>query len=106
MQARVAIRPYGVTLVLTDNRKAFQRLSGASDDGSCGMCVGTGDGYVIGVFDGELSTLVHELTHLILMVAEHNGIDPFSSRGEPLAYLMDDLFTEATRALWRAGKSK
>lgn len=48
--------------------------------------------YVVGWFDGELPTLVHECGHLAVFVLGHAGIDPKDSAGEPLCYVLDYVF--------------
>lgn len=52
----------------------------------------------VGYFDGELGTLVHELTHAAVFVLQRHGIDPQNDNAEVLARIMDHLFTEATAA--------
>lgn len=91
MLARLPLDPYASTLTLVDSRRTFKRLTGHDATDSVGM-VGTVDGgWVLGWFDGEPLTLVHEATHVALFVLEHVGIDPFASQGEPMAYLVEDI---------------
>lgn len=47
---------------------------------------------MIGVFDGDPQTLVHECIHVGLNVFERCNIDPSAESGEPFAYLVDCLF--------------
>lgn len=47
---------------------------------------------VIGVFNGSLSTIVHEVTHLSLFLLKERGMDPNDSCGENLAYIQTYLF--------------
>lgn len=49
------------------------------------------DMYMVGWFDGKPSTLVHEAGHVALYIAEHVGIKPAASGGEPFCYLLDNL---------------
>lgn len=94
----VTANPYGIRVVFTDSRKEYDRLTDnatGSTEGSSGSC-GTSKitGYVIGVFDKELSTLVHECTHCSMWMLMNAGINVTDSDGEVMAYLNDWLFTE------------
>lgn len=55
------------------------------------MVASVDGGWVLGWFDRDPYTLVHEATHVALLVAEHVGIAPFDSAGEPVAYLVEDV---------------
>lgn len=48
--------------------------------------------YFVGVFDGKLNTLVHEVSHAALMIVERSGFSPLDGNGEPYCYLVDYLF--------------
>jgi len=98
-KATVPLAPYGATLTLTDSRETFQKLSGASCEGCDGMAASVCGGYVIGWFDGELNTLVHECTHVSLFLMEHVGMDVHAAGGEPMAYLMGWMVEEALQRL-------
>lgn len=91
MLARLPLDPYACTLTLCDSRRTFKRLTGVDPSGAVGMCCTADGGWVLGWFDGEPLTLVHEATHVALFVLEHVGIDPFTSQGEPMAYLVEDI---------------
>lgn len=95
MRRTYTVQPYGLRVVFTDTVKEFHALrhhkdfsardlSGAFDAGKAADCV-------IGIFDGRLFTLVHEVVHAALHILQTCGIDPTSSNGEPLAYLVDHL---------------
>lgn len=47
--------------------------------------------YVVGVFNGRKSTLVHELDHLATMVLADQGIKHDTDDGEPHCYLLEGL---------------
>jgi hypothetical protein len=47
--------------------------------------------YLVGHFDGRVSTLSHELTHAALFILQRAGIDPADSSGETLASLQGEL---------------
>lgn len=47
--------------------------------------------FLIGWFDGNRSTLVHEAGHLAIFVCKRVGIDPNDSAGEAFCYLLGDL---------------
>jgi hypothetical protein len=56
--------------------------------------LGDGNGartYLVGNFDGRVSTLSHELTHTALFILQRAGIDPNDSNGEALASLQGEL---------------
>jgi hypothetical protein len=49
--------------------------------------------YLVGVFDGRKSTLVHELAHCTFSVMDHVGIPtPPDEKNEAYCYLLDALF--------------
>jgi len=48
--------------------------------------------YVVGIFEGGLRTLVHEMLHVTLEICDRVGMDPVAANGEPACYLMDTLF--------------
>jgi len=41
--------------------------------------------------------LAHELSHVILHVFEHCGIDPREANGEPFCYMLSQLMLEASQ---------
>lgn len=104
MAIRIEVRPYGKFLHLHTDPDAMARACYRTAEGreevvdAIGNCVGFAiwdvpkGGVHIGVFDGEVRTLVHEIVHAALHVLERAGIDPTHANGEPLAYLVDDLF--------------
>lgn len=48
--------------------------------------------YAVGVFDGKVKTLVHELTHVAIFIAEHTVWAVNSTTSEPFCYLLETLF--------------
>lgn len=103
MKIKVDIYSYEVIIVGT--REAFnaavkRRGFEPADTGdAAGVCYSFSHVSFIGIFDREIDTLVHELTHATLFILKSRSIDPLSSNGEPAAYLMEYLFNRATRAL-------
>jgi hypothetical protein len=56
--------------------------------------------YMLGVFDGKLDTLVHELGHITLYVLDHVGIPVGpGDTSEAFCYLQGDLFTKTQGVL-------
>jgi hypothetical protein len=53
--------------------------------------------YLIGWYNDELSTLVHEITHVGIFLMTHVGIDPRSDDGEAMCYLTGYLFQCLTK---------
>lgn len=49
--------------------------------------------YALGVFDGDLGTLVHESVHVATDMCEDLGIQFSGEQNEPIAYLIDYIFT-------------
>ncbi len=47
--------------------------------------------YIVGVFDGLLSTLIHEIDHVATMALVRAGMDPRDSDGEAHALLVGEL---------------
>jgi hypothetical protein len=51
----------------------------------------TGVTYLVGWFDGRVSTLSHELTHVAIFALVRAGINTGDSDGEALAHLQGEL---------------
>jgi hypothetical protein len=85
--------PYGVSVYLITNEVEWNKKNNTSVEGCSGLTVWTDKGIMIYVGDHSLSTMVHECTHAVLYILEYVGIEPLSSNGEPMAYLMDSMFT-------------
>lgn len=93
---------YGGAVVLTTTRKGLRNACAsysliAPEDICLGICLpaecpDTGARlYVVGWFDGALSTLVHEFGHLTHFILMNAGIDPRDSNAETFCYLQDHL---------------
>lgn len=100
MQRGIDVAPYGLRAVFTDTPRDFGRLYGGTPRESLGAyVVGKKGEHVIGVFDGNLYTLVHECVHAAAAILQQVGIDPLSNQSEPLAYLVDWLTAQGAKAL-------
>lgn len=75
---------YGIAPVQADHNAAGRSMALVNE--------GCQSAYLIGVFNNELRTYVHEVAHTTLFICEDAGIDPTSSNGEPFCYLHDTLF--------------
>ena len=94
---------YGGMLRLHTSRDAFAAdratLTDAQipppGDGRVCMIFGTSTGvtYLVGWFDGRLSTLSHELTHVAVFALVRAGINTSDSNGEALCHLQGELMT-------------
>lgn len=95
MRRTYIVAPYGYRVVFTDEVKAFNALASTSGvrklETSGAMAPGRSVDYVVGVFDRNWLTVVHECTHLAATLLPAAGIDPLSNNSEPLAYLVDNL---------------
>lgn len=58
--------------------------------------------YLMGVFDGELSTLTHEVGHITHFITNHAGFDSGVGNGEPYCYLLGHIFRKLEK--WIAKK--
>lgn len=98
---------YGGTLHLFKSHKKFEaayRFLGHEYDAS--GCAGStayltnekGSAlYIIGVYDKRLDTLVHEIGHATMMIMERVGVDAYASGGEPLCYLLGDMYEKLAK---------
>lgn len=101
----VRVQPYDIPVTYTTNLKKFLAIS------KCGKTtkedeyegtVGCTDqsrksGYTIGVFDGNLATLVHECVHTAAFILSNAGIELIQNHAEPMAYLVDYLYREGAK---------
>jgi hypothetical protein len=102
MRVTVPVAPYGLSLTFTDSIRTFNRLSATepvSADTARGAC-GPGQevDYVVGVFDSNWLTLVHECVHAANMVLARVGVN-LADNDEPLAYLVEHLTEVGGRRL-------
>lgn len=95
------VAPYGLRIVFVDNVKEFHALAPGYDGrGAAGATApGRAADCVLGVFDKNWLTLVHECVHAASMLLAKVGIDPQSNSAEPLAYLVDHLTAVGARRL-------
>ncbi|APF87611.1 hypothetical protein BCR16_12760 [Ralstonia solanacearum FJAT-1458] len=95
------VAPYGLRVTFTDALKEFHALAPGYDGrGACGACApGKRVDFVVGVFDRRWQTLVHECTHVAVLLLEKVGIDPLSNNAEPLAYMVDHLTSSGAARL-------
>jgi hypothetical protein len=54
--------------------------------------------FYVGIFDFNIGTLAHEMTHVSLSVLQYAGV-PIEGDGEPLAYLVGHLVDECKIAV-------
>lgn len=98
--------PYPVTLHLYTSRATYCRIANGirprerlnPRDGNDGLCTRFGADVMVGVFNRDPATLVHELAHAVEHVADHVGL----TRGfpnEPVAYLQERMFRECVGAI-------
>lgn len=60
--------------------------------------------WLLGWFDKNLGTLIHELSHTTFRVLRHAGVGISQTNDEAYAYLMDALYMGATKAARRVDK--
>jgi len=106
-RAHFHIPLYNGQVMVFTRRKAFitalraLKVPEDDDEDSClGMCVPCKNDmgtrlYVMGWFDREASTLVHECGHLAFFVTESAGMDARDSCGEAFCYILDHVFSQA-----------
>lgn len=92
---------YGMNINIVFNHKDFTYLCEKyqdykidrplSNNGECLMNP-ENEELTIGIFNNELSTIVHEVTHASLFLIEKRFMNPNDSDGEALAYLQQYLF--------------
>ncbi len=73
----------GVLLELSEGRKPVRKV------------------YLLGWFDQNVGTLIHELSHLTFRVLRHAAVGISQTNDEAYAYLMDALYMKATKAARR-----
>lgn len=88
---------YGVVVTICRTKVGWSGYAPENPaTGLAGACMGLSPGhYLIGWFDGRLSTLVHECVHAALFILRHVGMNPADSQGEAMAYLTEYLFQQA-----------
>jgi len=107
----IRVQPYGWHLYLFDDREKWAKFVARKThaslankrrdcaDGTTGITHVDYDAKIlyIGVFDGEIGTLAHEMTHAGVFVLDHAGIEAGASDGETLAYLIGHLMDECVQ---------
>lgn len=100
------LRPYPGFVLVTRNRKAFERAAKELFDREekltthCGRFLAGPSWwhpYTYLVWWSTPDTLAHEMSHVILNLFETVGIDPICGGGEPFCYLLSQLVMEATQ---------
>lgn len=61
--------------------------------------------FLVGIFDGSHSTLVHEIIHCVDILSRYLGWDMSQARGEPAAYLAGFLYDELGALLTESNKA-
>lgn len=102
----VRVQPYDIPVTYTTNLKKFLAISNVGKTSNEDEYEGTvgctdharkGGGYTIGVFDGDLATLVHECVHTAAFILSNAGIELIQNHSEPMAYLVDYLYREGSK---------
>lgn len=63
--------------------------------------------FLVGVFDKNQSTILHETTHLSLFILKRASINPMDDRGENLAYIIEHFVVEFSKKVFAVkNKSK
>lgn len=55
--------------------------------------------YLVGIFEDDVDTLVHECAHLTIHIVERAGFEITNDTSEPFCYLLGDLFLKIQSAL-------
>ena len=106
---RITAHPYAVEVVLYQTPEAMARGAFRSKEsreelvdlaeGCNGLFQANGSWAHVGVFNASRATLVHELIHAGIHILQRAGIDPLHASGEPLCYLVDNLYTRLEKSL-------
>lgn len=106
-QVRVNTTPYPVKLnVCLDVDafvKAYQKLKGCDPDltDTNGITTYSGNVALIGIFTGDIVTLVHELNHFCLWTFDYIGMPVNSANSEAYCYYYDYLLNQVlTSKAW------
>ena len=99
---RIDIKPYNGILYYTTSREEFLKKRKDFKDEliydieDCdGMASDDKNNvHLVGVFDGSITTLVHELSHVTIKVLEHVGVPITSECSEAYCYLISNLMEE------------
>lgn len=102
MRSTYTVQPYGMQVTYTNTVKEFHALRHSKVDfrgTHGGFDAGKKVDCVVGVFDGDTLSLVHEAVHAASYILQACGIDPQSNQAEPLAYLVDHLVAIGAKRL-------
>lgn len=97
---KLRVSPYPIQIWFTNDILKFKQkrkdiLGTEITDVGVGHCSTDGYGCIVfGVFDKKLSTLVHELSHVMVHIFEYIGMNINNHTTEAFAYLMDNLYTQ------------
>lgn len=100
---RIKIAPYGCILHVTDNfedwHRTYKRLSGMThESGDQGLTWDRENGnYYVGIFSGGLDTLVHELAHVCLGIADRVQLGNITKEQEQFCYLIGHMTNEVVK---------
>lgn len=99
---------FGVNINFVFNKKDFKYLAEkyqdfiydreVSNNGECLMNYENRE-ITIGIFNNDLGTVIHELTHATLFVLETGYMNPHDSNGEVMAYIQQHLFYEIQKRM-------
>ena len=102
---QINIAPFKGTLYITKCREEYLKkrnefkepvpdisdcIGIASDENNC---------HVVGIFDGTVSTLMHELAHVCFKVLEYCSIEVSANNSEVFCYLQEYLMIEVLKEL-------
>jgi hypothetical protein len=93
------VHPYSAILYFTTSRKAFDKVRKKYVKGKChiqnsaGVCGGYKDNTIIlvGVFDGTINTLTHEVGHAVIKILGSRGVPIDDNNSEAFCYLLGHL---------------
>lgn len=98
----IRVDPYDIDLYLITDREAYASVRSAynkepidlSADAGCSSEYLRQGVHLVGVFNGKVSTLVHELGHVTINILEWCGVPINSECSEAFCYLQDHLFSK------------
>lgn len=109
---RIDIDPFRQTLYITFDKEEYlykrnQFKEPVGDlDGTAGIASDEDGVHVVGIFDNQLATLVHELGHVVIKVLESCNIEITGKNSEMFCYLQDNLFEQALEEFKRLNDGK
>lgn len=103
MAKTITLETWRCKVILTVHKKEYERWIRSfrnEPDFSVGHCAGlhwfndAGVSYV-GVFDGNINTLTHEMTHAALHISEYLGLGNLYNSQEQFCYMLGHLVESA-----------